>query len=207
MKVVIIPSDSTVSVNGRTIGGLDLTWMVGVHAVVWNGASGEVQMVDRDGRITANVPIESIEDYQGALDAWQAAASILDAPVVVQPEPATTGSAQAEIDSRAGQITRDVVGDLAEEYRHAESEAKDWAAAGYAGDAPDSVASWAVVSAQSDRQACDGIIALALAWRAALAQIRAARLRCKAVAVSDPAAALAQWGEAETEIRAQLGIS
>jgi hypothetical protein len=113
--------------------------------------------------------------------------------------------AKGQIDDAAGSIVRDVVGDRGEEYRQAEDEARAWAAAGYAGSAPPMVASWAAASGLSARAACDSIIAQAQAWRGALAQIRAARLGCKAVAqAGDPARALAQWAAFEAAIRGAL---
>lgn len=114
-------------------------------------------------------------------------------------------SAHTSIDAAAGQIVRDVVGDRAEEYRQAEDEAKAWAAAQYAGNAPPSVASWAVASGLTPQAACDSILAQAAAWRGALQAIRAARLQLKALAtIGKPELALAQWAEFERGMRAML---
>lgn len=85
MRVVIIPSDSTVQVDGRNISGLNLSWIsTTVHAVVWHGTVGEEQIVDANGRIVENRLLESLAAYQPALDAWEAARAVLDAP---PPEP------------------------------------------------------------------------------------------------------------------------
>lgn len=150
-------------------------------------------------------PWPPVESFGHDCKAWIDAGNVPE-PAPQAPAP-TTNEVRAEIDSKAGRITRDVVGDLAEEYRQAEGEARAWVAAGYSGETPATVSSWAVVSGQTDVQACDGIIAQADAWRDALAQIRASRMACKALAATDPAAALTQWGTAEAAFRAALGIN
>lgn len=80
MKALIIPADGAVDIDGRLINGLDLSWITGVHAVVWNGTSGEVQQLDSAGRISKNTAITSLTKYQQALDQWEAARQALDAP-------------------------------------------------------------------------------------------------------------------------------
>lgn len=85
MKVTIVPVDGLVQVNGRNISGLDLSFIdASIHAVVWLDDHGEVQIKNEAGQITGNVPLESLDDFQLALDAWEAARAVLDAP---EPEP------------------------------------------------------------------------------------------------------------------------
>lgn len=82
MNVVIIPSDGFVSVNGRGFGKLDLSWISSeVHAVTWNGVTGEVQVVNPATRmIVRNDQIDNIAPFQQALDQWETARTEADAP-------------------------------------------------------------------------------------------------------------------------------
>lgn len=90
MKVTIIPADGVVTIDGRSIDGLDLKQFSNVHAVVWNGTRGEVQVLDKDGRISANVAITSLDAYAPAIAAWEAARQVLDAPPPPPPPQAPT---------------------------------------------------------------------------------------------------------------------
>ncbi len=65
------------------------------------------------------------------------------------------------------------------EYERAAVEAKAFAAAGYVGDMPPSVQSWADAAELEPQAAADSIIVEADAWQAALYAIRAARLKGK----------------------------
>lgn len=65
------------------------------------------------------------------------------------------------------------------EYERAASEARAFAAAGYAGDMPPAVQAWADAAELTPQAAADSIIAEADAWQAALLAIRAARLKGK----------------------------
>lgn len=81
MKFTIIPDDGAVAVDGRWIQGLDLSALPSVvHAVHWDGDAGEVQERDAQGRIVANTPITDFAPYQAAIDAWETAKQVLDAP-------------------------------------------------------------------------------------------------------------------------------
>lgn len=101
----------------------------------------------------------------------------------------------ATIDKAADAARLAVAGDplRAAEYQIAEVEAKAYKAAGYTGDCPPSVKSWAEAKGWSSKQAADNIIAEANAWNAALYAIRDARLKAKegvrnAVTAEDAAA-------------------
>lgn len=87
----------------------------------------------------------------------------------------------ARIDSAADAARLAVAGDplRAAEYQIAEAEAKAYQAAGYTGECPPSVKSWAEAKAWPSKQAADNIIAEAVAWNAALYAIRDARLKAK----------------------------
>jgi hypothetical protein len=89
--------------------------------------------------------------------------------------------AAAQIDQAADGARASVVSDplRALEYERAASEAKAFAAAGYAGDVPPSVQSWADAADLEPQAAADSIITEADAWATALYAIRAARLKGK----------------------------
>lgn len=75
MRVTIIPADGFVSIDGLGYSGLDLSAIdQTVHAVQWSGDSGEVEMKDAvTGMLVANAAIDSLDDYQTAIDQWNAA--------------------------------------------------------------------------------------------------------------------------------------
>lgn len=106
-------------------------------------------------------------------------------PVAVAPPAPSLDEMKAAlvlaIDATADAARLAVAGDplRAEEYRIAEGEAKAYQAAGYAGDVPPAVASWAEAKGWTGQQAADDILAVATAWNAALYAIRDARLKAK----------------------------
>jgi hypothetical protein len=74
MRLIIIPDDGFVSVDGEKFSRLDLSFMDSdIHAVQWYETEGEVERRDNRGRIIANEEITSIEQFQPALDLWLAA--------------------------------------------------------------------------------------------------------------------------------------
>lgn len=74
MRLIIIPDDGFVSVDGEKFSNLDLSFMDSdIHAVQWYETEGEVERRDTRGRIIANEEITSIEPFQPVLDLWQAA--------------------------------------------------------------------------------------------------------------------------------------
>ena len=82
MRVTIIPADGFVSVDGEGYGGLDLSFMDSdIHALQWYETEGELEVQDASGRVVENRPIESLDPYQPALDAWQAAKDAAEAEV------------------------------------------------------------------------------------------------------------------------------
>lgn len=81
MRVTIIPIDGSVSVDGVGFGGLDLSFMAAsVHAVQWYDTHGEIEVKDpATGRMVANEVITSIDAFQPAIAAWQAAKTAQEA--------------------------------------------------------------------------------------------------------------------------------
>jgi len=69
MRVIIIPSDNTVIIDGKAKAPIDLSFMSDVHAVQWYDTWGEVERIDENRR-PINEHIASIEPYQQALDLW-----------------------------------------------------------------------------------------------------------------------------------------
>ena len=158
----------------------------------------------------AAIPVDAVEiteeEHSALLDA-QSSGCIIQAgqdgrPVAVpRPEP-SLGERRIllceSIDRAADAARLAVAGDplRAAEYQVAEAEAKAYQAAGYAGDCPPSVRSWAEAKNWTGKQAADNIIAEAAAWNGALYAIRDARLKAKegvrSALTADAAAALAQ---------------
>jgi len=98
------------------------------------------------------------------------------------PDLATAMSwAIAAIDEAADAARLAVAGDplRAAEYQIAETEAKSYQAAGYAGECPPSVKSWAEAKGWTSKEAADNILAEAGAWNTALYALRDVRLKAK----------------------------
>ena len=86
-----------------------------------------------------------------------------------------------QIDQAADAGRRAVLGDTlrALEYQVTAEEAKAFAAAGYTGDVPPTVRAWVDAGGLEPRAATDSILAEAAAWKQALYQLRALRLKGK----------------------------
>lgn len=84
MKVKIIPSDGIVTVDGLTIGGIDLGWIPSnVHAVTWDGNSGEAEIMDDSGQIVSNIKLNSFSEYSPVLGLFNSAKDVLYPPEVL----------------------------------------------------------------------------------------------------------------------------
>jgi hypothetical protein len=72
MRVIIIPEDGSVCVDGEGYGNLNLSWIeASVHAVQWYGERGEIERKNPvTGKMVDNEEINSLEHFQLALDAW-----------------------------------------------------------------------------------------------------------------------------------------
>lgn len=108
-RVTIIVEDGFVSVDGVGYSGLDLSSVPSdVHAVQFNGDSGWVEYELRsDGTLPDNKPITNLSDFQGALDAWQAAYDAAHAP----PPPPTDEERYAALE-RESQVALDNFAEL-----------------------------------------------------------------------------------------------
>ena len=113
-----------------------------------------------------------------------------------------------QIDAEADAITYSVQGERALEYLRAEQEATAYKAAGYTGDVPDSVTSWASAKGETATWATDDILTTARGWRQAQSSIRATRLTCKerARVESDLAPIAAAWAGFAVAIKTALGV-
>lgn len=81
MQLTIIQHGGVVVVDGVAYSGLALPQLSNtIHAVQWDGTSGEIEHKDPvTNKMTANEPIDSIEQFQFAIDAWNAAAAAAQA--------------------------------------------------------------------------------------------------------------------------------
>ena len=87
---------------------------------------------------------------------------------------------QIDADADTARVSVLIKTTKAEEYMQAETQARAWQEADYAGDAPPDVASWAAAKWRdklTDQQAAESILAQADQYRALLSGIRALRLR------------------------------
>lgn len=167
------------------------------------------QILPPMGSVDAELPDvpEGHRAYWDGSPPWRIEASPPPAPDP-EPAPITAAQAMAIIDAGADAIVRETIGDRGDEYRQAEADAIAFAASGYQGNAPISISVWMQASGMSAQAATDDILTQSAAWRAALMQLRAARLQSKAVAMSgDVDGALAAWRQFDTQIRVALGIN
>jgi hypothetical protein len=74
MRVIILPDDNSVSVNGEDHSNLDLSFIdPTIHAVQWYDTYGEIERKDPlTKRMTGNEEITSFDEFQPAIAAWQA---------------------------------------------------------------------------------------------------------------------------------------
>jgi hypothetical protein len=75
MRLVIIPSDSFVSIDGEGYGNLNLSSLdQTIHAVQWYETHGEVEHKDPvTGRMTENRAITDISEFSAVIDLWNEA--------------------------------------------------------------------------------------------------------------------------------------
>jgi uncharacterized LabA/DUF88 family protein len=66
--MTIIPVDSRVTIDGVSIGDLDLSWIPeNIHAVQWYDTYGEVELVTSD----PNIDITELGIYEQAIPLWE----------------------------------------------------------------------------------------------------------------------------------------
>lgn len=116
-----------------------------------------------------------------------------------------------QIDADTDAIYAAAIGNRGPEYTEAESAANAYKDAGYTGDVPSAVQSWATAKNWTAQQAADDILAAAAQLNTAKLAIRAERLLCKEQvrAAADAGAVkdvMTQWAGFVTVIRGQLGL-
>ena len=116
-----------------------------------------------------------------------------------------------KIDQDVDKIYADSVGNRVTEYALAEQEAIAYKAAGYSGDAPSTVQSWASAKGKSAQWATDDMIITANGWRTAQGAMRSTRLAKKELARSATSIANltvieTDWNNFVSVIRSQLLI-
>lgn len=81
MRVTILLDDSSVSVDGVGYANLDLSFLdPTVHAVQWYATNGEVEHKDPVTlKMTENRSIDSLDEFQPAIAAWQVAKDLHEA--------------------------------------------------------------------------------------------------------------------------------
>lgn len=220
MRLTIIPSDGAVYVDGDAVSGLDIAAPGNVHALQWSGASGHIEYTDsQPNSVVSELPVwalaavdarashlSDIAAAAAAADAQSAAAAAQSAYAAANP---SSSALLLEIDADTDAIYRAVQGERATEYLLAESDAKAYVAGGYTGTVPDSVASWAAATGNTNTWAADDIVATANAWRGAQSSIRATRLMCKEQArtLPDLGPVAAAWRGFVATIRQALGVA
>lgn len=72
MRLTIIPEDGTVVIDGISKSGIDLSSIdASYHAIQWYDDHGEIEIYE-NYRCVENRPITSIDEFQFAIDAWNA---------------------------------------------------------------------------------------------------------------------------------------
>ncbi len=117
----------------------------------------------------------------------------------------------ASIDADTDAIYQAAIGNRGPEYTEAEAAANAYKDAGYTGDVPSAVQSWATAKGWTAQQAADDILAAASQLNTVKLAIRAERLLRKeqvraAADASAAEAVMAQWAGFVTAIRGQLGL-
>jgi hypothetical protein len=95
MRLIIVPIDGSVNIDGIGFGGIDLSFMdASVHAVQWYETHGEIEIKDPvTGRMMENRAITSIDAFQPAIALWQVARAAQEAAFeAAKNQPVTTGS-------------------------------------------------------------------------------------------------------------------
>lgn len=127
------------------------------------------------------------------------------------PQPSTAVQLLLQIDADTDALYGAVLGNRAEEYTLAATEAQAYKTAGYTGTVPSSVQSWATAKNWTPTQAADDILLTAARWTGAQSAIRAQRLMHKEqvrTAADDAArgAVMLAWAGFVSYMRGQLGI-
>jgi len=74
MRITIIPSDGRVNIDGKSYGGIDLSFIdPNIHAIQWYDTEGEVEIKDSRGRIVENREITSFDEFASVIPLWETA--------------------------------------------------------------------------------------------------------------------------------------
>lgn len=96
MNITIIPIDRTVSIDGLTFNGIDLSFIPSnQHAIQWYNNVGEVEIKDDNGRIVENQKIETFDFYQPAIDSWNIKKQEYEESLIPVPVPDTPETIKA----------------------------------------------------------------------------------------------------------------
>lgn len=73
MRIIVIPVDGFVSINGEGFSGIDLSFLdTSIHAIQWYGTEGEIERKNNRGNMIANEAITSFAPFNSVIDLWQA---------------------------------------------------------------------------------------------------------------------------------------
>tara|TARA_R110000868_G_scaffold72654_2_gene211460 strand:- start:124 stop:402 length:279 start_codon:yes stop_codon:yes gene_type:complete len=89
MRLIIIPSENKISINGEPLQGCDVSWIpefVGditgvsqkVHAVQWYDDHGEIELVTRDN----NIPITELGVFEQAITKYEERKLVVEAAAI-----------------------------------------------------------------------------------------------------------------------------
>ena len=112
---------------------------------------------------------------------WEAATGFTITPAAPKPLADIKADALRTVDGLADHMRRELLGDSLRsiEYDLTAAEARAYMTAGYTGEVPPTVQSWADAAGLSPRDATDSILARADRWRRVVYDIRHTRLRAK----------------------------
>lgn len=190
--------------------------MIDIHLIDAQGMYVESRTVSELAPIPANaVFVDPPVITGGAVarwsgDGWDVLAERPPISSVEESVAMVVKTVTQQIDMEVDAIYAFAVGNRTTEYQKAEAQARAYRAAGYGGETPNAVASWAKATGKSTQWAADDIIATADAWHTAEDTIRDVRLACKEAARNSKteielAAVRSQWSAFVTRMRAQLG--
>lgn len=204
MRVMIIPEDKFISVNGRGL-NFDFEATPNIHAIQWYDDYGVVEL-----KVGGSRPA-TLAEVQPFVDLWEAEKAVVDAPPPPPTQAQIIAALLKKIDSDVDRIYQSAVGNRTAEYMQAEADALAYKNAGYTGTVPASLQSWATATGNALQWATNNTLETATAWRGAQAAIRDNRLKCKeaarATTTAEQAATVeAQWTGFVAAITAQLGV-
>jgi hypothetical protein len=154
------------------------------------------------------------EQYENLLPAGSVKITDEEANQLLNPAPVleeVIAKSLLQIDADTDAIYVAAIGNREPEYREAEAAANAYKDAGYTGDVPSAVQSWATAKDWTAQQAADDILAAAELLNTAKLAIRAQRLLRKeqvraAATVKAVDTAMQQWDGFVVAIKGQLGL-